>query len=312
MCDVEPCAGSRPAICVSDQARSPDFTVSAGGPTDFLGRALAQKLGENLGQQVIADNRPGAGGNLGAELAAKSAPDRYTLVLCAPSLVISPSLYTKLNYDPLRDLSPIVLVATIPNLLVVHPSVPAKSLKELARLANNRPGRLNFGSGGVGTSNHLAGELFKALTKTNIVHVPYKGVETAMYALLSGELDMVVIGTPASAPQVKIGKLRALAVLAKDRFAGLPQVPTSAQAGMPEFIVDTWYGVLAPSALSRELVVKLNAEIVKIMQSVGMRDKLAIMGVQPLATTPEEFASFIKTEAVKWAKVVKESGARAD
>ena len=283
-----------------------------GGSTDLLGRALAEKLGQRLGQQVIPENRPGAGGNVGAEAAARATPDGYTLVLCAPSLVISPSLYRKLNYDPLRDLAPISLVATIPNLLVVHPSVPAKSLAELTQFAKDHPGQLNFGSGGNGTSNHLAGEMFRALTKTDIVHVPYKGVETALLGLLAGQVQMVVIGPPAAAPQLRSGKLRALAVLTKERYAGLPDVPTAAEAGMPEFEVDTWYGVLAPTGVPREIVTQLNGEFTKMMQGADMRDRLATMGIQPLSSTPEQFAEFIKAEAAKWAKVVQESGARVD
>jgi len=283
-----------------------------GGSTDLLGRALAEKLGQRLGQQVIPENRPGAGGNVGAEAAARATPDGYTLVLCAPSLVISPSLYRKLNYDPLRDLAPISLVATIPNLLVVHPSVPAKSLAELTQFAKDHPGQLNFGSGGNGTSNHLAGEMFRALTKTDIVHVPYKGVETALLGLLAGQVQMVVIGPPAAAPQLRSGKLRALAVLTKERYAGLPDVPTAAEAGMPEFEVDTWYGVLAPTGVPREIVTQLNGEFTKMMQGADMRDRLATMGIQPLSSTPEQFGEFIKAEAAKWAEVVQESGARVD
>ncbi len=283
-----------------------------GGSTDVLGRALADKLGERLGQPVIAENRPGAGGNLGAEVAAKSAPDGYTLVLCAPSLAISPSLYRKLNYDPLRDLAPISLVATVPNLMVVNAAVPAQSLAELAQLAKDNPGKLNFGSGGAGTSNHLAGEMFRALTKTDIVHVPYKGVETAMLAVLSGQVQMVVIGPPPSMPHLKSGKLRALAVLGEERYAGLPDVPTAAEAGMPEFQVDTWYGVLAPAGTPRDIVARLNGELTKLMQTSDMRERLAAMGIEPLTSTPEQFGAFIKTEAAKWAKVVKASGAQVD
>jgi tripartite-type tricarboxylate transporter receptor subunit TctC len=283
-----------------------------GGSTDLLGRALAEKLSEQLGTQVVPENRPGAGGNVGAEAAARSPPDGHTLVLSAPSLAISPSLYRKLSYDPLRDLVPIALVATIPNLLVVHPAVAATSLGELARLAKNNPGKLNFGSGGAGTSNHLAGEMFRSLTQTDIVHVPYKGVETAMLALLSGQVQMVVIGTPAALPNIKSGKLRPLAVLTKERYTGLPDVPTAAEAGMPEFVVDTWYGILAPSGVPREIIMRLNGALSRVMQSQDMRERLASMGIQPLASTPEQFGEFIKTEAAKWAKVVKESGARVD
>jgi len=283
-----------------------------GGSTDLLGRTLSEKLAGELRQPVVAENRPGAGGNVGAEVAARAAPDGYTIVLCAPSLAISPSLYPKLNYDPLRDLAPIALVATIPNLFVVHPSVPARSLAELAQYARDNPGKLNFGTGGAGTSNQLAADMFRMLTRTNIVQVPYKGAENAMLAVLAGQVHMVVIGPPASATHVKSGKLRALAVLGKERYPGLPEVPTAAESGMPEFEVDTWYGVLAPAGVPREIVARLNAELTKIMQSPDMRERLAGMGIEPLTSTPAEFGDFIKTEAAKWANVVKAAGARAE
>lgn len=283
-----------------------------GGSTDLLGRTLSEKLAGELRQPVVPENRPGAGGNVGAEVAARATPDGYTLVLCAPSLAISPSLYPKLNYDPLRDLTPIALVATIPNLFVVHPSVPARSLAELAQYARDNPGKLNFGTGGPGTSNQLAADMFRMLTKTNIVQVPYKGAENAMLAVLAGQVHMVVIGPPASATHVKSGKLRALAVLGKERYPGLPEVPTAAESGIPEFEVDTWYGVLAPAGVPREIVARLSTELTKIMQSPDMRERLADMGIEPLTSTPGEFGDFIKAEAAKWAKVVKAAGARAE
>jgi tripartite-type tricarboxylate transporter receptor subunit TctC len=283
-----------------------------GGSTDLLGRTLAEKLGENLGQSVVPENRPGAGGNIGAEAAARSAPDGYTVVLCAPSLAISPSLYSKLNYDPLRDLVPVALVANIPNLFVLHPSVPARSLAELAQHARDNPGKLNFGTGGPGTSNQLAADMFRSLTKTDVVLVPYKGAETALLGLLAGQVQMVVIGPPAAAPHLRSGKLRALAVLAKERYAGLPDVPTAAESGMPEFEVDTWYGVLAPAGTPREIVARLNAELTRLMQSQDMRDRLATMGIEPMTSTPGEFGDFLKAEIAKWAKVVKESAAKVE
>jgi tripartite-type tricarboxylate transporter receptor subunit TctC len=283
-----------------------------GGSTDLLGRALSERLSEQLRQPVVPENRPGAGGNVGAEAAVRSAPDGYTLVLCAPSLAISPSLYRKLNYDPLRDLVPIALVATIPNLFVVHPSVPARSLAELAKHARDNPGKLNFGTGGAGTSNHLASDLFRMLGKADILQVPYKGAESAMLALLGGQVQMVVIGPPAAAPQIKAGRLRALAVLGRERLADFPDLQTAAESGMPGFEVDTWYGVLAPAGVPREIVVRLNAELTRMMQGTEMRERLAAMGVQPLSSTPERFAEFFKAEVAKWAVVVKESGARAD
>jgi tripartite-type tricarboxylate transporter receptor subunit TctC len=283
-----------------------------GGSTDLLGRALAERLGESLRQPVVPENRPGAGGNVGAEAAARSAPDGYTLVLCAPSLAISPSLYRKLNYDPLHDLVPVALVATIPNLLVVHPSVPARTLAELAQHARANPGKLNFGTGGPGTSNQLAADMFRSLTKTEIVLVPYKGAETAMLAVLSGQVQMVVIGTPAATTHVKSGKLRALALLGKERYPDLPDVPTAAESGMPEFEVDTWYGVLAPAGVPREIVARLNGDLVRMMRAPEMRERLAPMGIQPLASTPEEFGEFLQSEVARWGKVVREAGAQVE
>jgi len=234
------------------------------------------------------------------------------LVLCAPSLAISPSLYSKLNYDPQRDLVPVALVANIPNLFVLHPTVPARSLGELAQYARDHPGKLNFGTGGPGTSNQLAADMFRSLTNSNVVLVPYKGAETALLALLAGQVQMVVIGPPAAAPHVRSGKLRALAVLAKERYPGMPDVPTAAESGMPEFEVDTWYGVLAPAGTPGEIVARLNVELNRLMQSKEMRDRLATMGIEPMTSTSAEFGEFLKAEIAKWAKVVKESGAKVE
>jgi tripartite-type tricarboxylate transporter receptor subunit TctC len=283
-----------------------------GGATDLLGRAIAQKLSDNMGQQFVAENRPGAGGNIGAEAVAKSPPDGYTLLLGAPSLAISPSLYTKLNYDPLRDLAPIALVASIPNVVIVNAEVPARTLKELIELARAQPGKLNYGSGGAGTSNHLAGELFKSMTSTQIVHVPYKGVETAMLGMLSGQVQIVIMGLPPALPHINSGKLRALAAVSKERLARLPDVPTVAEAGLPDFQVDTWYGILAPAGTPPEIITRLNRELVKAMQSSDMKERLDAMVVQPLTSTPEGFADMLKAETAKWAKVVKDSGAKVD
>ena len=283
-----------------------------GGGTDILGRIFAQKLGESFGQNVIAENRPGAGGNVGAEYTVRQAPDGYTIVLCSPSIAISPSLYKKLNYDPVKDLAPISLVASIPNLLVVHPSVPAKTLQEFTALARKNPGKLNFGSGGAGTTNDLGARYFIAENKLNIAMIPHKGVNQAQIALLSGEIDVLVIGTAAAAPFVKAGKLRALAALGDKRDSEVPQVPTAAEAGMPWFTVDTWYGVLAPAATPRDIITRLNTEVVKVLKDADTRKRLAARGTNPLTSTPEEFARFIKSETERWGKVVRASGATAD
>jgi tripartite-type tricarboxylate transporter receptor subunit TctC len=283
-----------------------------GGGTDILGRLIAERLTASLGQPVVTENRGGAGGNVGAEAAARSAPDGYTFVLVAPSLAISPSLYSKLNYDPVRDFAPVSLVATVPNVIITHPSVPANTLAEFTRLAKTKPGGMNFGSGGSGTSNHLAGELFNIVAGVKLVHVPYKGVNLAMNDVLSGQIHLVVIGIPAAAPHIKAGKLRALALVAPQRSAALPEVPTVAEAGLRDFEVTTWYGILAPAATPRPIITRLNAEIVQLLHAPELRDRLAAMGTDPVSSTPEEFADLIKREIAKWGKVVREAGLKAD
>ena len=282
-----------------------------GGPTDILGRLIAERLGAQLGQPVVTENRGGAGGNVGAEAAAKSAPDGYTIVLVAPSLAISPTLYTKLNYDPVKDFAPITLVATVPNVVVTQTSHPA-TLREFIAAAKTKPGAMNFGSGGSGTSNHLAGELFNLLTGTKLTHVPYKGVNLAMQDVMAGRIDLVVIGVPAAAPHVKAGKLRALAVIAPQRLPALPDVPTVAEAGLPGFEVTTWYGILAPAGTPRPIVARLNTELVKAMHSPEMKERLAGIGTGPVTTTPEEFAAYIKAEIAKWGDVIRKAGLKAD
>jgi len=282
-----------------------------GGPTDILGRLLGDRLASSLGQPVIVENRGGAGGNVGAEAAAKSAADGYTLVLVAPSLAISPSLYSKLNYDPLRDFAPVSLVATVPNVIVTQPAL-APTLQEFIALAKSKPGGMNFGSGGSGTSNHLAGELFNIVTGTKLVHVPYKGVNLAMNDVLAGAIHLVVIGLPAAAPHIKSGRLRALGVIAPQRLPALPEVPTVAEAGLPDFEVTTWYGVLAPAGTPRPVVARLNSELAKILYSPDMKDKLNAIGADPMTSTPEEFAIYLRQETVKWANVVLKAGLKAD
>jgi tripartite-type tricarboxylate transporter receptor subunit TctC len=282
-----------------------------GGPTDILGRLLAEKLSANLGQPVITENRGGAGGNVGAEAAARSAPDGYTMVLVAPSLAISPTLYAKLNYDPVKDFAPISLVATVPNVLVTQPAL-ATDLAQFISVVKAKPGGYNFGSGGSGTSNHLAGELFNIVAGTKLVHVPYKGVNLAMQDVLAGSIHLVVIGVPAAAPHIRSGRLRALAVVAPQRLPALPDVPTVAEAGLPNFEVTTWYGVLAPAGTPRPIVNRLNAELVKILQSAEVKERLAGLGTEPRTSTPEEFAAYIKQEIAKWGDVIRKAGLKAE
>lgn len=283
-----------------------------GGGTDILGRLIAERLSANLGQPVVAENRGGAGGNVGAEAAARAAPDGYTIVLVAPSLAISPSLYLKLNYDPVRDFAPVSLVATVPNVMITHPSVPAQTLQEFIALAKAKPEALNFGSGGNGTSNHLAGELFNIATGAKLTHIPYKGVNLAMNGVLAGEVHLVFIGIPAPAPHIKAGRLRALAIVAAERSPALPEVPTAAEAGLPNFEVTTWYGILAPAGTPRPIVMRLNAELVKIMQAPDLKERLAAMATDPKTSTPEEFAAYIRQEKAKWAEVVRKAGLKAE
>ena len=283
-----------------------------GGGTDILGRLLAERLAANFGQPVVTENRGGAGGNVGAEAAARATPDGYTIVLVAPSLAISPTLYAKLNYDPVKDFAPIGLVASVPNVMITHPSVPAQNLREFIALAKAQPGGMNFGSGGSGTSNHLAGELLNLAAGIKLVHIPYKGVNLAMNGVLAGEVHLAFIGIPVPAPHIKAGRLRALAVLARERSPILPEVPTAEEAGLGNFDVTTWYGILAPAGTPRPIVTRLNAEFVKIMHSPEMKERLATLATDPLTSTPEEFAAYLQQEIAKWGDVIRKAGLRAD
>ena len=283
-----------------------------GGPTDILGRILGQKLADQLGQPVVPENRPGAGGNVGTEFTAKQAPDGYTIVLVSTALAISANLYAKLNYDPVRDFAPVSLVAQMPNVLLVHPSVPAKNLKELVAVAKASPGKITFGSGGLGTGQHLAGEIFKSLTQINILHVPYKGSIQALIGMIGGHLDMMVIGAPPTLPHIQAGKVRALAALSPERLALLPAVPTSKESGFEDFNVTSWYGILAPAGTTRDIVARLNAELGKIVTAPDSRERLAAAGFYPLTSTPDRFAEFIRTETARYAKVIRESNLKIE
>ena len=285
---------------------------AAGGSTDLTGRALAQKLSEQLGQSVVSENRPGAGGNLGLELGAKAAPDGYTITFTAPQIAVSPSLYAKLNYDPIKDFAPISLVAVIQNIMVVHNSVPVKSLKEFIQLARSNPGKLNFSSNGAGSTNHLASELLKGKYNLNMVHVPYKGSALQTVALLSGQVDMGIMAVTTAMPLVQSNRLRALAVLAEQRVSVLPTVPTSKEAGVDDYVVPFWAGLLAPAATPREIINQLNSEIHKALASPDLKKRLAASGIEPWVSTPERFSEFIKSETVRYAKVIKDAGIKPD
>lgn len=277
------------------------------GAPYILALLISEKLRDSLGQSVVPDFRAGAGGNIASEIVAKAPADGYTLLLTSPTVAISPSLFKNLGYDTFRDFAPITRLATVPNVIVVHPSVPAKSLAELVKLAKAHPGKLNFGSGGLGSGSQLGSELFKALNKINMVHVPYKGASLALTAMLSGEVDMVTSTLPATIPHVKSGRIRALAVLAPERAAALPQVPTSAEAGMPKLVVITWYGLFAPAGVKPEIIARLNTEVGKLMNAPEARNKLTQVGLDAATGTPAEFATFVREEKDKWAGVIKDA-----
>jgi tripartite-type tricarboxylate transporter receptor subunit TctC len=277
------------------------------GASQILGLLVADKLGAALGQPVVADFRPGAGGNLAAELTAKSPADGHTLLLTSPSLVISPSLYKKLNYDTMRDFAAVSMLSTVPNVFVIHPSVPARNINELVKLARAHPGKMSFGSGGIGSSNHLAGELFKSLAKVDILHVPYKGASIALTHILGGEAEMVMVTVPATIPFINSGRLRGLAVLVPERLPTLPGVPTTAEAGMPELVINTWYGLFAPTGVRPEIVQRINAEVAKFMHTPEVHKHLAASGLIPSTNTPAEFSSFVRADLEKWSRVIREA-----
>lgn len=284
-----------------------------GGTNDIYGRLIGVRLSETLRQQVVIDNRPGAGGSIGADLAAKSPSDGYTLVIGhIGTLAVNPTLYPKLPYDPVKDFQPISMLAKVANILVVHPSLPAKSVKELIALAKAKPGALVYGSGGVGGAGHLATEYFKMMAKINIVHVPYKGTGPALIDLLAGQTQLVFAGVPGIAPHVKAGKLRALGVSTVKRLAAFPLLATIDEAGVPGYEATQWYGVLAPAGTREPIVAKLNGAIVSALETAQMRERLAADGSEPFGSTPAEFLDFIKKEIVRWAPVIKAAGMRAE
>ena len=285
----------------------------AGGTTDILARAAAQKLTESLGQPVVVDNRPGAGGNIGADVVAKSAPDGYTLLMgTVGTHAINPSLYTKMPYDHVKDFVPVVLVAGVPNVLVVNPSVPVNSVADLIKLAKSKPGAINFASSGSGTSIHLSGELFKTMAGVDMTHVPYKGSAPALTDLIGGQVQVMFDNLPSALPQIKGGKLRAIAVTSLKRAPVLPDVPTISESGLPGFEASSWFGVLAPAGTPAPIVARLNSEVNKWLQSPEAREQLLAQGAVAAGGTPEQFAAHIRSETEKWAKVVKASGAKVD
>ncbi len=283
-----------------------------GGGTDTLGRILGAKLGEGLGQQVVMENRPGAGANIGAEVAAHTPPDGYTLLMGNVAHAINVSLYNKLNYDLVKDFSPVSLLASTPNIVVVHPSVPARTIKELIALAKARPGELDVASSGAGSSAHLAGELFNSLAGTKMNHVPYKGGGPAVLALVSGEVSVGFATTPSVLPHVQAGKLRGLAITSAARASFAPDLPTVSEAGVKGYEAGTWYGILVPAGTPQPIIARLHAESVKVMALPDIKQRLDTTGFTAIGSTPAEFAAYIRSEIEKWTKVVRAAGVRVN
>ena len=285
----------------------------AGGPTDIVGRTIGQKLNDTLGQPVIIDNRAGAGGVIGTEHVAKSPPDGYTLLLGSISgLAVAMSLYPNRGYDSLRDFAPVTQAVTVTNILVVHPSLPVKNVRDLLALARAKPGALNYASSGSGTVTHLAGELFKTLGRVNIVHVPFKGGAPALTALMSGEVQMSYENSLIVVPHIKAGKLHALAVTGVQRSKLMPELPTIAEGGLPGYAASGWYGFVVPAAVSKEIVGRLNADIARILRMPDVVERLSGQGAEPVGGTAEQFGAFIRSEIEKWTGLVKTVNMKAD
>jgi len=284
-----------------------------GAGTDILSRAVGQGLTETWGQQVVVDNRPGASGMIGADIVAKAAPDGYTLLMgSVTEAAIVQGLHAKMTYDPVKDLAPVTMVAITPLVLVIHPSIPARSLQELIALARARPGQLTFGSAGNGSAHHLSGELLKTLARIDMVHVPYKGAAPAVADLLGGQISMSFLGLPAILPHAKAGKLRALAVSTAGRAPGAPHVPTMEEAGLPGFDISVWFGVYVPAGTPKDVIAKLNGEISKGLNRPDMKKRLENQGFEVVGNSAERFDAFFRAEIVKYARIIKDSGAKAD
>jgi tripartite-type tricarboxylate transporter receptor subunit TctC len=285
----------------------------AGGPLDTVARLLAQKVSESVKQPVIVDNKPGAGGNIGAADVAKAPPDGYTLLMGAVAThAINPTLYASIPYDPIRDFTPIMQVASTPNVLVVNPSIPASTVKEFIAYAKANPNKLNFGSGSTGSAGHLAGELFKTMAGVEMTHIPYKGAAPAMTDLIGGQIQLMFDNLASSLAQVRAGKVKAIAVTTAKRTALAPDLPTIAESGLPGFDISTWFGIFAPGGIPKDVAARLHEEFARALAQPDVREKMLNLGAEPVGSTPEQFAAYIKAEADKYAGVIRASGAKAD
>jgi tripartite-type tricarboxylate transporter receptor subunit TctC len=287
-------------------------SFAPGGGVDLVARLVGQRLADAWGQQVVIDNRPGAGGNLSAELVAKAPPDGYTIYMSSASIVVNASLYRTIAYDPLKDFAPVTLLVSVQNVLVAHPSLPARSVKELIALARRRPGEINYASTGSGSSGHLTMELFKSTAGISLTHVPYKAIGQTIADILSGQVSLWFPTVPGVLPHIKSGKMIALAVAGGKRSPALPAVPTVAEAALPGFEATTWYPVLAPAGTPQTIIDKLNAQLIAIVNTADVQERLLAQGVEPVGSTPARLASHLRSELEKWAKVVKASGATVD
>ena len=283
-----------------------------GGATDVVGRLMAKKIGDALGQPIIIENRAGGSSNIGAEAVVRAAPDGYTFYVCAITSAINVSLFPKLPFDFAKDFEPVALFANVPNILVVHPSVPAKTVKELIDYARAQPGKLSYASSGAGTSIHLSGELFKMLAKVDMVHIPYKGSAPAMTDMIGGQVQVMFDNMPSALPHVKGGKLRALAVTSAQRSPSAPDIPTMGEAGVAGFDVQSWFGLVAPKGTPKDIIARLNAEAVKALASADIKERFMDLGAVPGPMSPEAFGEYIRSEIIRWGEVVKVSGAKVE
>ena len=311
-------AVAHPALA-ADAAAFPSKPVrlivpfTPGGSTDILARAIGQKLSESWRQPVVIENRPGAGGAIGMELAAKAPADGTTMVMGhIGTLAANPALYRSLSYDPVRDFAPVTLVAMVPNVLVVGPAVPSRSVAEFVALAKSKPGKLDYGSGGNGSAAHLAMEYFKLKAGVDLQHVPYKGTAPALTDLLGGQIAVILTGLPPVLQHVRSGKLRILGVASAQRLKGFPDIPTIAESGVPGYEATQWYGLLAPAATPKDIVAKLNSDAVKALKDPSVAERLAGEGAEPVGDTPEQFGAFIRSEIELWGKVIRATGAKVD